>query len=106
MSKINLLEGMSNADLSVGRGALVRVGVFWYPARLLKRHIDHNGNRFWRVSIWRHAECLVPPYTTKDQVPEGDIRDELWQDINARRQIRVRHGVRAMMHPDPDICLL
>lgn len=81
---------ISNAHSSVGRGALVRVGTFWYPARLLKRHIDRNGSRFWRVSIWRLSECIEPPYSTKDLVPEEDIRDELWQERSARRQIRVR----------------
>ncbi|KAJ3009429.1 hypothetical protein NUW54_g2783 [Trametes sanguinea] len=88
--------------LTVGKGALLRVGTFWYPARLLKRQVDRNGVCTWRVKIWRLSVCLQAPPSSRDPVPEMDIRDEMWGDAHGRRQIRLGGWTMASTSPDED----
>ena len=72
---------------SPGRGALVRVGDFWYPARVLQSAMTPDGSLCWRVKVWR--ESFLLDEEAPQIVVEVDIRDELWQDRGGRRQIRV-----------------
>ena len=73
-----------------GIGVLVRHGAFWYPARLLLS-IGRQTHRQWRVRFWRGCDFVKPPPESWEMtIEEEDIRDELWGDREARRQIRVR----------------
>lgn len=78
---------------SVGKGALARVGEFYYPVRLLLRFPppDKKGEAHWQVRWWRH--CIFPSSTATPiadaLVPESSIVDELWNNRQERRRIRV-----------------
>ena len=81
---------------SVAKGALVRHGDFYYPARLLQleqpdSRLSGVAARMWRVQYWRM--CIWPPETGPPDpsvpVPESRIVDELWQEKHERRKIRV-----------------
>ena len=77
---------------SPGKGALVRLGDFWYPARLLQREHDHT-QETWKVRLWRlctYPQELDAPTSLDSMVPEADVVDELWDDKKMRRRIRVR----------------
>jgi hypothetical protein len=70
-----------------GRGALVRRGEFWYPARVIQR----EGLKYWRVRWWREcqfAEDGIEPGSLAS-VSIDDIVDSLWLKRAERRKIRV-----------------
>ena len=76
-----------NLILRAGRGALVRVGTFHYPARLIQ-----NLNGSWRIKLWREnvlpmsAEFVAGGIYT---VALTEIVDSLWQNRAQRRIVRV-----------------
>ncbi|KAF5324256.1 hypothetical protein D9619_011231 [Psilocybe cf. subviscida] len=86
--------------LRVRNAALVKDGVFWYPARLIERlgpktppkkkqpMVDTQ----WRVKWWRgcrfNEDSNYAPDTTS-VVPQAVITDCLWGNRTARRQIRL-----------------
>ena len=70
-----------------GRGALVRHGEFWYPARVVQR----EGLKYWRVRWWREcqfAEGGIKPGSLAS-ISIDDIVDSLWLKRAERRKIRV-----------------
>ena len=80
---------------SPGKGALVRLGDFWYPARLLQREHDQTQDT-WKVRLWRlctYPQGLDAPKSLDITVPQADIVDELWDNKKARRGIRVRNAL-------------
>ena len=59
----------------------------------------------WKVRLWRL--CTYPPAVDAPKslditVSESDLVDELWEDMKARRRIRVRHVLRLIL----PVCLL
>ncbi|KAF8996285.1 hypothetical protein BDZ89DRAFT_1171659 [Hymenopellis radicata] len=80
-----------------GKGALVKLGDFWYPARLIQVR-----RKKWTAKLWRH--CYFPANSTCHpgdviKIDEEYIRDECWNDQKSRRQMRlgrflVTHRVR------------
>ncbi|KAI0683118.1 hypothetical protein BC835DRAFT_1311235 [Cytidiella melzeri] len=73
-------QKLSNRLLA-GKGVLVRFGTYYYPARLLVPQ--------WRVRWWRH--CIFPQSAPPSEslVPESSIVDELWNDVDKRRKVRL-----------------
>jgi hypothetical protein len=74
-----------------GRGALTRLGEYWYPVRLLQKiQSTSNGAFLWDVQLWPHCHLKEP---WKDRIPttvHADMLiDELQGDKEARRLIRV-----------------
>jgi hypothetical protein len=73
----------------MGKGALVKTGNFWYPARLLKcQESLGSGGTLWHVAWWRGNQFDVSEEVAT-LVSVHDITDELWHDKEARRGIRV-----------------
>lgn len=74
---------------SVGKGALVRLGTFWYPVRLI--YYDKQKNT-WLVRWWRgnkfEEQITVKPDTVTE-VEMSVIVDSLWLDRTKRREIQV-----------------
>jgi hypothetical protein len=72
----------------VGRGALARVGEFWYPVRLIQW--VKTG---WRVQWWRENKFMSNEGPEKpglfSVVDSANIVDSLWNDRSNRRTIRV-----------------
>ena len=71
-----------------GKGALVRHGLFWYPARLLQLE-ETTSQRLWRVRDWRLNVWSTEQPDPNRLVLESDIVDELWGQRHERRMIRV-----------------
>ena len=71
--------------ISAGKGALAHHGDFWYPVRLLQPITENS----WQVSWWRGNEYgnTAPDFGALVNV--ANLVDELWADIQGRRQIRV-----------------
>ncbi|KAF8986153.1 hypothetical protein BDQ17DRAFT_1436360 [Cyathus striatus] len=76
---------------SAGRGALILVGHYWYPGRILRK-AKEGGVTTWDVKLWR--ECVLPKenhskphlyYSVKDT----GIVDELWGDVNGWRALQL-----------------
>ncbi|KAF4620872.1 hypothetical protein D9613_000021 [Agrocybe pediades] len=76
-----------NERLRRGRGALARIGEYWYPVRLI--HRLESGE--WRVRWWRGCkvgvEGLNPGCVAT--VKEEDLVDSLWMDRTERRKIKL-----------------
>ncbi|KAF8962433.1 hypothetical protein BDZ97DRAFT_1759284 [Flammula alnicola] len=74
--------------LRSGRGALARVGEFWYPVRLIQKVNDG-----WRVQWWRENKFVMDDGPQKPGafsiVNSTDIVDSLWNDRPGRRAIRL-----------------
>ncbi|KAF8956646.1 hypothetical protein BDZ97DRAFT_1925337 [Flammula alnicola] len=74
--------------LRSGRGALARVGEFWYPVRLIQKVNDG-----WRVQWWRENKFIMDdgPQTPGafSVVNSTEIVDSLWNDRPGRRAIRL-----------------
>lgn len=71
-----------------GQGALARLGTFWYPVRLLKK-LTKDERPVWRVRWWRRNQFVDAPTSNEAVIPEADIVDELWNEPERRRSIRV-----------------
>ncbi|KAJ7474341.1 hypothetical protein FB451DRAFT_1467183 [Mycena latifolia] len=82
--------------LAPGKGALARYGIYWYPVRLILRGPDG-----WIVQWWRGNRFMSedPP---SNKVPGADLRDELWANPSARRQIRLGKWTHACETPTED----
>ncbi|KAJ7476111.1 hypothetical protein FB451DRAFT_1034470, partial [Mycena latifolia] len=71
----------------VGMGALVKIGKYHYPVRLLQKE---KGDKGWTVKFWRGCQFkagqapspLIP-------IPESDLVDSLYGNRPARRAIRL-----------------
>ncbi|KAF8984375.1 hypothetical protein BDQ17DRAFT_1336225 [Cyathus striatus] len=61
--------------LLVGRGALILVGHYWYPGRILRK-AKESGVTTWDVKLWR-------------DVKDTGIVDELWGDVNGWQAIQL-----------------
>ncbi|KAJ7255556.1 hypothetical protein C8J57DRAFT_1236007 [Mycena rebaudengoi] len=74
--------------LKPGKGALARVGNYWYPARLIMKQSDS-----WTLKWWRGCQSPTsedgPMIWPSVKVAEVDICDELWANPSARRKIRL-----------------
>ncbi|KAH7919295.1 hypothetical protein BV22DRAFT_1051142 [Leucogyrophana mollusca] len=91
--------------LLAGKGALVRIGKYWYPVRLIQHQVNQHGRpqSAWHVKLWR--ACKFPPGTpvNHDQVVnEQDIVDELWRDHTGRRAIRLGQWTHASQALDAE----
>lgn len=80
--------------LRSGRGALARLGQFWYPVRVIQclGDPDSAGELQWRVRWWRGCEFINGVDTAPDSITvvrQADIIDSLWKLRNERRKIRV-----------------
>ena len=91
MNSLRYLLNLGLIYLSVGRGALVQHGEFWYPVRLLQLERGPGQERQWRVQYWRLNMYASGPPNSSDLVPVSRIVDELWQDQHGRRSIRVSY---------------
>ncbi|KAF9552882.1 hypothetical protein CPC08DRAFT_767975 [Agrocybe pediades] len=73
--------------LRAGRGALARIGDFWYPVRLIEK-----SDSCWRVQWWRgnmfEPGVLETPGAASE-VNHANLVDSLWMDRSARRKIRL-----------------
>ncbi|PPQ76027.1 hypothetical protein CVT24_006700 [Panaeolus cyanescens] len=73
--------------LRAGRGALARVGSYFYPVRLIQKVQDG-----WYVRWWRGNEYPVGirrPESDVSLVPNTDLLDSLWRDRYQRRQTQL-----------------
>ncbi|KAG0695552.1 hypothetical protein DFH29DRAFT_814065, partial [Suillus ampliporus] len=77
--------------LIAGKGALARLGKYWYPVQLIQSH--------WQV-IWWHS-CKFPSSigSPPSDVAQGDLMDELWQDRTKRHKIRLGEWVHSWDTP-------
>ncbi|KAF4610452.1 hypothetical protein D9613_006555 [Agrocybe pediades] len=86
--KFDLRFGYSASTVSrPGKGALCRHGKYWYPVRLLQKN-PHT--KTWRVK-WRRG-CDFGHYgppNLEQEVEESDLVDELWNEREKRRAIRL-----------------
>ncbi|KAJ7166933.1 hypothetical protein C8R46DRAFT_899417, partial [Mycena filopes] len=83
--------------LLAGKGALARHGIYWYPVRLISKASDG-----WVVSWWRGNQFYLQP-PPANTVAETDLRDELWANAAARRQLRLgrwTHACEAKLDDD------
>ncbi|KAG1834974.1 hypothetical protein DFJ58DRAFT_750136 [Suillus subalutaceus] len=80
----------SDVCLLTCKGALARLGKYWYPVRLIQSYETASlpataRNRVrWQVIWWRGCKfpsSLGPP---PSDVEQGDLVDELWQDQSKR----------------------
>lgn len=85
---IEHMKCLTGAVYSVGKGALVQVGEFWYPVHLLQ--LQSKVPRQWRVKHWRLSHFPKDAPVPSDIVLESNLRDELWCEQAERRKIRVR----------------
>ncbi|KAF8886612.1 hypothetical protein CPB84DRAFT_1816710 [Gymnopilus junonius] len=77
--------------LSAGRGALSRVGEYWYPIRLIERTGPTTAKAYqWRVEWWREiifpADISLIP-SNISLVNETEIIDSLWLKQKERQGI-------------------
>ncbi|KAJ7086352.1 hypothetical protein B0H15DRAFT_782057 [Mycena belliarum] len=79
-----------------GKGALARHGTYWYPVRLIFKETDGWVVKWWRGNKFNQE--AVPP----NKVSETDIRDELWANAFARRQIRLGQWMHANEAPNEE----
>ncbi|KAJ7504614.1 hypothetical protein B0H11DRAFT_1709555 [Mycena galericulata] len=87
-------------SFSPGKGALARHGKYWYPVRLLSK--EPGG---WMVNWWR-GNRFIEPQAPPSKVSDSDLRDELWANPGARRQIRLGEWEHACETPtDEDLIL-
>ena len=70
---------------SAGKGALARHRDFWYPVRLLQRITENS----WQVSWWRGNKYGDITPDLGAHVDVANLVDELWADVQGRRQIQV-----------------
>ncbi|KAJ7443390.1 hypothetical protein B0H11DRAFT_1931750 [Mycena galericulata] len=83
-----------------GKGALARHGKYWYPVRLLFK--EPGG---WMVKWWR-GNRFIEPQAPPSKVADSDLRDELWANPGARRQICLGEWEHACETPtDEDLIL-
>ncbi|KAF8886874.1 hypothetical protein CPB84DRAFT_1535529 [Gymnopilus junonius] len=80
-------------QLIAGRGALSRVGEYWYPIRLIERTGPTTAKAYqWRVEWWREiifpADISLVPGNIS-LVNETEIIDSLWLKQKERRGIRL-----------------
>lgn len=70
---------------------MARHGAFWYPVRLLKK-TTKDERPVWRLRWWRLCQFIDPdaPSSSESVLSESDIVDELWNEPERRRNIRVR----------------
>ncbi|KAJ7441031.1 hypothetical protein B0H11DRAFT_2351326 [Mycena galericulata] len=76
-----------------GKGALARHGKYWYPVRLL---FKKPGG--WMVKWWR-GNRFIDPQAPPSKVADSDLRDELWANPGARRQICVSFFIMPPVRP-------
>jgi hypothetical protein len=88
-----------------GIGVIIRLGRYWYPARLIEPHnfTDYDSDegtagRQWTVVFWRgcifsqEAVSKVGSLTNaRVVVEEKNIADELWDDLVGRRSKQVNY---------------
>ncbi|KAI0683221.1 hypothetical protein BC835DRAFT_1296586, partial [Cytidiella melzeri] len=85
---------------SPGKGALACYREFYYPVRLLAKIVppEKQGIVRWRVRWWRHSifpsDATLPP-PGDSQIAESNIVDELWNDRDKRREIRLGRWLHA-----------
>ncbi|KAF8891098.1 hypothetical protein CPB84DRAFT_1939271 [Gymnopilus junonius] len=84
---------LADQGLSAGRGALSRVGEYWYPIRLIERTGPTTAKAYqWRVEWWREiifpADISLVPGNIS-LVNETEIIDSLWLKQKERRGIRL-----------------
>ncbi|KAG1744438.1 hypothetical protein EDB19DRAFT_1961697, partial [Suillus lakei] len=79
--------------LIAGKGALARLGKYWYPVRLIQSHVAanlhttaHNRVRWW-VVWWRGCKFPSSLVSHPSDVKQGDLVDKLWQDQAKRCDI-------------------
>lgn len=70
----------------MGKGALARVGQFWYPVRLIRLHNDMWTVKWWREDIFNMNNPVAGGVS---DVNASDIIDLLWKNRQGRRNIRV-----------------
>ncbi|KAG2133699.1 hypothetical protein DEU56DRAFT_888775 [Suillus clintonianus] len=91
--------------LIAGKGALARLGKYWYPVRLIQSYVAANlhgtaRNRVhWRVVWWRGCKFPSSLGSPPGDVEQGDLVDELWQDHAKRREIRLGEWVHSWDTP-------
>ncbi|KAF4618104.1 hypothetical protein D9613_012649 [Agrocybe pediades] len=73
--------------LRAGRGALARIGDFWYPVRLIERSDSCWRVQWWRGNIFEPGVLETPGAAS--EVNHGSLVDSLWMDRGARRKIRL-----------------
>ncbi|KAG1859034.1 hypothetical protein DFJ58DRAFT_913247 [Suillus subalutaceus] len=80
---------------NAGKGALARLGKYWYPVRLIQSYGAASlpataCNRVrWQVVWWRGCKFPSSLGSPPKDVEQGDLVDELWQGQAKRREIRV-----------------
>lgn len=74
-----------------GRGVLISIGDFWYPAHLIKR----QSIKTWSVKWWKGCKFPTegPSPGIVSEVDEDKIIDSLWNCQKARCKIRVSQVV-------------
>ncbi|KAG1852155.1 hypothetical protein DFJ58DRAFT_746182 [Suillus subalutaceus] len=87
-------EENGSASHAAGKGALARLGKYWYHVRLIQSHETASlpstaRNRVrWQVVWWRGCKFPSSLGSPPSDVEQGDLVDELWQDQSKRREIR------------------
>ncbi|KAF9032059.1 hypothetical protein BJ165DRAFT_1358081 [Panaeolus papilionaceus] len=73
--------------LRSGRGALARVGIYFYPVRLIQMVGDGWNVRWWRGN--EYSSSVPGPPVETSFVSLTDLHDSLWRNRFERRQIRL-----------------
>ncbi|KAF8214507.1 hypothetical protein K438DRAFT_1563128 [Mycena galopus ATCC 62051] len=88
-----------------GKGVLVKNGKYSYPARLI-RHVPQLKPRSYAVKWWRgcefHHSAIFKSLEDFCIVPESDIIDDLWGNLQERRQVRLGRWTHASEVPSAE----
>ncbi|KAF9547111.1 hypothetical protein CPC08DRAFT_648853 [Agrocybe pediades] len=82
-----------------GRGALARLGEFWYPVRLIKQEGSAWRVQYWRENHYKDWRLLASTPRRICLVDIEDLVDSLWNDRAGRRKIRLGKWVHAHSLP-------
>ncbi|KAF8998162.1 hypothetical protein BDQ17DRAFT_1329007 [Cyathus striatus] len=72
--------------LLAGRGALILVGQYWYPGRILRK-VELGHETQWDVKLWRDCSILESnqgKFLIYNSIKKSEIVDELWKDIQSQ----------------------